>query len=114
MRGVNPTSRQAFREHVEEGRARTQREIILECLRSSSVPINRRQISKITGIPINAVTGRVNELMEKNSDGWAPVRKAYDGRDPVTKRPCEFLEPSSVVYRVDPDGQMRFSLGGNP
>jgi hypothetical protein len=108
---VKPTSKQAFREHVEERKARTQREIILECIRDSSVPINRNQICKLTGIRINAVTGRVNELLQKNADGWAPVRVAYEGRDPKSNRPCEYLEATTVVYRTKPDGQVQFVTG---
>lgn len=111
MAGMKGTSKQAFREHVAEGGARTQREIILECIRDSAVPVNRRQIGELTGIPINAVTGRVNELMDKNADGWAPVKIAHEGRDPVTGRPCEFLTAATVIYRQGPNGQMQFVTG---
>lgn len=108
---VKATSRSSYYQHVITGKAETQRERILACLLDSAVPLNRRQISELTGIPINAVTGRVNALMEKDRDGYAFVVKAYDGRDPVTRRPCEYLEAATVVYRTGPDGQMQFVMG---
>lgn len=111
--GVRGTSRSAYQEHVVAGKAETQRERILECLRDSATPLNRRQIHKITGIPINAVTGRVNALMEEKDGAPALVHKVYDGRDPVTGAPCEFLEAVHRTFKLDEEtGQWAFELGG--
>lgn len=111
--GVKGTSRSAFYEHFMSGKTRTQRERILECLRDSATPLNRRQIHIITGIPINAVTGRVNALMEEKAGKPALVRRVYDGRDPVTGAPCEFIEAVHRTFKLDEEtGQWTFELGG--
>jgi hypothetical protein len=110
---VRGTSRSAYQEHVVSGKAVTQRERILECLRDAATPLNRRQIHKLTGIPINAVAGRVNALMEEKAGNHALVRKVYDGRDPVTGAPCEYLEAVHRTFKLDEEtGQWTFELGG--
>ena len=82
------TSSDAFREQIASGRAQTQRVRILECFRKSAVPLTRRQAAQLTGIPINAVTGRVATLMESGM-----LRKAYEDKDQGTGTRAEFLEP---------------------
>jgi predicted transcriptional regulator len=84
---VKSTSRQAYRDHVISGRALSQREKILNFLERHQLPRNRREISHILGIPINAVTGRVNALIE-NGD----LRVAYVDEDPVTGKRVEYIE----------------------
>ncbi len=93
--GVKETSRAAYQEHVRSGRAKTQREIILELLEKKWVPHNRRQISLLTGIPINAVCGRVNALLEDGA-----LRVAYVDEDPVTGKRVEYLEPAPMQARL--------------
>lgn len=98
------SSRTAYREHIEEGRATSQLERVLACLRESAVPITARQIAAITGVPITAVTGRIWEVKEDpecpgqtrptilGKRSTALVRIAYTARDPGTGRPADFLE----------------------
>ena len=81
------TSRHAYAEQVVSGRATTQRERILECLKASAVPLTRRQLSELTRIPLNAVCGRVNVLV---TDGLARV--AFEDEDQVTHTRAQFLE----------------------
>jgi hypothetical protein len=85
--GVTTTSRHAHRKQIISGRAASQRERILECLRNSAVPLTRRQIAELTRIPINAVCGRVNVLV---ASGLARV--AYEDEDQVTGTRAQFLE----------------------
>lgn len=44
-------------------------------------PVNNRQLAKFTGLPINVVTPRTNELVKKHD-----VKVAYRGIDPITNR----------------------------
>ena len=90
---VKATSRSSYYQHVMEGKAKTQRERILECLEASTNPLTRLQISYITGIRLTSVCGRVNALIENKQ-----VSIAYDGVDPATDRPAEYLR-SCVVQR---------------
>ena len=88
---VRLTSLEAHTEQIISGRARTQRERILECLRQSRGPLTRRMISELTRIPINAVTGRVNAMLP--ADGKIGlVRVAYEEVDPGTARVSEWIE----------------------
>src|SRR3989304_1279502 len=41
----------------------SQRAKILACRFDSAVPLSRQQIVQLTGIPLNAVCGRVNQLL---------------------------------------------------
>ena len=88
---VRLTSLHAHTEQVISGRARTQREKILECLRQHNGSLTRRMISELTRIPINAVTGRVNAMLP--ADGKIGlVRVAYEEIDPGTARVSEWIE----------------------
>ena len=88
MTNVSLTSTHAHREQIVSGRAQSQRERILECLKNSAVPLTRRQISELTRIPINAVCGRVNTLVASEL-----VRVAYEDEDQGTGTSAQFLEP---------------------
>jgi len=89
--GVRLTSLHAHTEQVISGRARTQREKILECLRQHNGSLTRRMISELTRIPINAVTGRVNAMLP--ADGKIGlVRVAYEEVDPGTARVSEWID----------------------
>ena len=104
MSNVSLTSTHAHREQIVSGRAQSQRERILECLKDSAVPLTRRQVSELTRIPINAVTGRVNPIVEckVRRDGLTteigPYRKRYRAlvrvayEDIDIRTPAEFLE----------------------
>ena len=94
------TSSEAFREHTETGTAARQRQAVLDCIRDSAVPLNNRQISQISRIPINAVSGRVFELLQAGL-----VRKVQGHhRDPVTHKTVRFIEavtPAPVQRRFE-------------
>jgi hypothetical protein len=83
------TSLVGYREHVISGKATSQRNRILGCLFESDTPLDRRQLSVLTRIPINAVCGRVNTLIKSGL-----VRVAYEAADPATGRLAQFLEPT--------------------
>lgn len=86
---VKPTSIMAYRELIESGKAKTQRDKIFACLlhyTDHGFALCRDQIEEFTGIRINAVCGRVNELLE---DGL--VKVAYERESPKTGREVEFL-----------------------
>lgn len=81
------TSLVGYRNHVLSGKATSQRNQILICLFESAVPLTRLQISKITGIRLSSVCGRVNVLLKSDL-----IRVAYEA-EPVDGRLSEFLEP---------------------
>ena len=87
---VKSTSRSSYYQHVIEGKAKTQREQILECLKDSK-PLTRLQISDITGIRLTSVCGRVNALIENGQ-----VSVDHEGIDPATNRPAEYLTAELV------------------
>jgi len=72
----------------------TQRERILDFLERHQMPRNRREISVMTGISINAVCGRVNALLEDDE-----LHVAYVDEDQVTGKRVEFLEPKPTEPR---------------
>ena len=84
---VTATSIQSYYDHVIEGKATSQRERIFLLLKKYH-PLSRRLISEITCIPINAVCGRVNALID---DGKVEV--THVEKDTVTKRRVEYLAP---------------------
>ena len=87
---IKATSRSSYYQHVIEGKAKTQREQILDCLENSK-PLTRLQISDITGIRLTSVCGRVNALIE---NGQVIVDR--EGIDPATNRPAEYLTAALV------------------
>jgi len=60
---VRDTSLEAYWQHIESGAAKTQQDRIYMALRVSG-GITRTELSRGMGIPINAVCGRVNELIK--------------------------------------------------
>lgn len=60
---IRQTSLAAHHEHATSGALLTQQGFILQFLRDNG-PHTRQQISDATGIQINAVSGRVNKLIE--------------------------------------------------
>jgi predicted ArsR family transcriptional regulator len=91
---IKATSRSSYYQHVIEGKAKTQREQILECLENSK-PLTRLQISDITGIRLTSVCGRVNALIENEQ-----VSVDHDGVDPATNRPAEYLSAEVVQQKL--------------
>lgn len=94
---VKTTSRTSYREHVLDGKARTQRERITELLEKTQEPWNRREISVVTEIPINAVCGRVKALIDSGE-----LIVSYVAVDPSTNQRVEYLElPSKVLSQAE-------------
>jgi len=65
---VAKTSKMAYEELVASGKASTQRAVILKTLLDHPNGYTRRELSRVTGLEINAVCGRVNEILKY---GWA-------------------------------------------
>ena len=57
------TSRIAYKNIIEEGKADSQQSYIIRLLKHEA-PLSRREISKATNIEIGSVSGRVNELIK--------------------------------------------------
>ncbi len=94
------TSLTSYRQHVMSGRSSSQQAQILACLIEQEVPLSRRQIKVLTGLEINAVTGRVNTLLKSGL-----IQVAFEAEDPETERVVEYLEP---VWPVPVQRKMRF------
>jgi hypothetical protein len=89
---MHPHSTAPYARVARAGKPVVQRERILEEFDRQGVPLNRRMISELTGIPINVVCWRVKTLLESDM-----VRVAYSDVDPVTEAETEYLEPVPVV-----------------
>ena len=77
---MRETSLAANHQHWLSGAAASQREYILSFLKKNG-PRTRQQISESTGIPINSVCGRVNELVKKEQvTDKKQVKTAYGRR----------------------------------
>lgn len=61
---MRDTSLAAHHQHSVSGAMLSQRQFILKFLQDNGSR-TRQQISDVTGIPINAVCGRVNELLKQ-------------------------------------------------
>jgi hypothetical protein len=97
---VKSTSIDSYYQHVIDGKARTQREKIYDCISQSSIPLTRRGISALTRIEINAVCGRVNSLIEAGL-----VQVALIARSGVTGKKVEYLEAMLPIAK-----QRKFDL----
>lgn len=58
---VSQTSKKAYREIIEEGGISRQKALILSVMRDD-VGYSLQELSRLSGLQINAVSGRVNEL----------------------------------------------------
>ena len=63
--GVRDTSRDAYAKHGATGKLSRQQEIIVAVMRGSKRDYTRQELAKKTGLGINAVCGRVNELLQE-------------------------------------------------
>ena len=74
--GVSDTSRGAYKELQESGKAYSQTNKIYHLLLSRKVDMSRSEIAEETGLKINAVCGRVHEMLkpEKGLLKAGPVR----------------------------------------
>ena len=59
---ISTTSIEAFNDINSDGRSATQKNMILDTLDEIGKPLSAREVSNITGIEINAVSGRINDL----------------------------------------------------
>jgi len=59
---ISTTSIEAYNDINSDGRSATQKNIILDTLDTIAKPLSAREVSNITGIEINAVSGRINDL----------------------------------------------------
>jgi len=59
---MNNTSIVVYKEIIKEGKVSEQAQKILDVLKFMGSPLSGREIMKYTGIEINAVSGRVNDL----------------------------------------------------
>jgi DNA-binding MarR family transcriptional regulator len=83
---IKDTSRLAYREIQEEGTSSNQKEVILKAVSTEGSSL--KEISHATGIEINAVSGRVNDLKKEGRLETIAKRKCrVTGRliSPVTK-----------------------------
>lgn len=62
---VSKTSIEAYNAIVSDGTRLKQHEKVIKCIEVSG-RLTRRQIGKITGLELGAVSGRVNKLIEDN------------------------------------------------
>lgn len=63
--GVRETSRDAYAKHRASGKLGRQHEVVLAALRGRARDMTRQELARETGLGINAVCGRVNELMDE-------------------------------------------------
>jgi predicted transcriptional regulator len=59
---ISTTSINAYTDIKNDGTTATQKNIILDTLDTIAKPLSAREVSQITGIEINAISGRINEL----------------------------------------------------
>ena len=59
---ISTTSIEAFNDINSDGRSASQKNMILDTLDEIGKPLSAREVSNITGIEINAVSGRINDL----------------------------------------------------
>ena len=69
------TSRIAYKNIIECGKASNQKRQIIKTLLSDKEPMSRREISSDSYIEIGSVSGRINELMKLGIVEEAQIRK---------------------------------------
>ena len=62
---VRDTSIIAYQQLKSEGKELTQKQRILQLINDENRPLSRKEISAITGLEINAISGRVNTLLKE-------------------------------------------------
>lgn len=83
------TSKLAYEELVSSGKSATQRALILrQLLINWKTGLTRRDISRVTGLELGAVAGRVNALVK---DGI--VSEDNETLDPVTHKTVKLIKP---------------------
>ena len=94
MDNIKGTSRTAYLHHSVEGHTISQREHIMRCL-STSGPLTRFQISRLTGIRLTSVCGRVKALIDKGQ-----IEITHEAEDPMTGKAAEYLKAVFIQARM--------------
>lgn len=81
--GLRDTSVAAYHEVTRTRRDRTQREIVLDAIARHPKGLTRSQIADLTGISLQAVCGRVNELIKARCANELPRTTC-----PITHKPA--------------------------
>ena len=87
---IRMTSKKAYDELKTTGKELTQKERILQLLIEQQRPLSLQEICALTGIQINAVSGRVNTLKKE--------RRVHES----TKRPCGVTKKTITPIIVTP------------
>lgn len=106
MSNVTYTSLVGYREHLLSGKVASQQDRILACLFESAVPLTRLQISRLTGIRLSSVCGRVKPLLDPERP---LLRINHEAADPSTGRLAQFLEP---IWPMPVQREFRWDLDG--
>ncbi len=61
---VKDTSIIAYQDITDSGAALTQKQRVYQAIKASG-PLTRQELAKLTGLAINAICGRVNELLKE-------------------------------------------------
>ena len=83
MNKIRTTSRVAYEDLKMSGKRLTQKERIVRVLKEKETPMSRKEISVMTGIEINAVSGRVNDLIKDGKLKEASSRKCFISRKTI-------------------------------
>jgi predicted transcriptional regulator len=85
---ISTTSIEAYNDINSDGTSATQKNIILDTLDTIAKPLSAREVSNITGIEINAVSGRINDLKKDGLLVEAEKRKCSISHRLVTPVCC--------------------------
>tara|TARA_R110000744_G_scaffold54142_2_gene115114 strand:+ start:2120 stop:2452 length:333 start_codon:yes stop_codon:yes gene_type:complete len=105
---VRKTSLDAYNELQVNGKANTQRGKILSFLLAHSnyvdEPFSRLELSDILEIPINAISGRVRELLDDNLVQEVPYKCSIsknnvNGIKPILSVQEDFFQPDTLMHQ---------------
>jgi hypothetical protein len=107
------SSIRAYIDHVRNGGVKRQQDKIMACyLENDPVWLTRNQVEELTGIRINAVTGRVNILLYPDPDDHeieGPLKVMDHGRCPVSQSErVELIGVNWIAY--EKMSQLEFNL----
>ena len=77
------------------GKPPAQRRRILDEFRLQQVPLNRRMIGELTGLPINVVCWRVKGMLDSGL-----LEIVGELKDPITDQDTEVLYPTGAEFRI--------------
>lgn len=88
MAPVAETSVRSYRTHWREGKATGQQLIIIQAMQRG-IAYSRRDLARLTGLEINAVCGRVAEMLDDKIAALVPGPRQID---PVTGKRVSTVE----------------------